>query len=72
MNITKCLNKMNNSASHNLRILAKEFITLDYKDDTNQSILHILVDDLYDEEKCLLAIKTLLSNGFNQKKQFKD
>ena len=44
----------------------KEFDTIDYVDDENQSLLHIFVDDIHDEVKCLYGISTLLKYGLSQ------
>ena len=49
----------------NLKQIKKIFGNLQYTDITKQSILHILVSELHDEEKCFWMIKTLLDLGFN-------
>lgn len=38
---------------------------MQYTDSENQSLLHILVDNKYDEEKCFLAIQSLLKVGLS-------
>ena len=64
-NIRGLLLKMTNDMSSNVKKIKGTFGTLDYVDDDNQSILHILVDDKYDEAKCFLAIKSLLQIGLS-------
>lgn len=61
--IKNVLNTMTNDVQSNVKKLINLFGSLDYIDDDNQSILHILVDNIYDEEKCFLAIKSLLKCG---------
>lgn len=63
--IKELLRTMTKDTNSNLLKIRNVFQTLKYKDETNQSLLHILVDDKYDEIKCLLAIKTLLKAGLN-------
>lgn len=64
-NINFLLSNMTNDLDHNLREIAKCFGILNYTDESNQSILHILVDNKYDEFQCFLAIKSLLYDGLN-------
>jgi len=65
MNIKFLLSKMTNVVLSNLDEIEDMFESLTYTDDEKQSILHILVNELYDEEKCLLAIKSLLEYGLS-------
>ena len=64
-NIRVLLSKMTDNMSSNLKKIKKMFGSLEYTDEDNQSILHILVDDKYDEVKCFLAIKSLLQIGLS-------
>lgn len=64
-NIRELLSKMTDDTNSNLRKIRKVFGSLEYTDEDNQSLLHILVDDKYDETKCFLAIKSLLQIGLN-------
>ena len=64
-NIKTLLSKMTNNVKSNIKEIKKVFGSLNYTDDENQSILHILVDNKYDENKCFLAIQSLLQNGMN-------
>ena len=63
--IKNVLNTMTDDIQSNVKRLINLFGSLDYTDDENQSILHILVDNIYDEEKCFLAIKSLLKCGLD-------
>ena len=64
-NIRVLLSKMTNDMHSNAKKIKSAFGSLDYTDEDNQSILHILVDDKYDEAKCFLAIKSLLQIGLS-------
>ena len=64
-NIRVLLSKMSEDMHYNVKKIKSAFGNLDYTDDDNQSILHILVDDKYDETKCFLAIKSLLKIGLS-------
>lgn len=64
-NIRVLLSKMTNDMHSNVKKIKSAFGSLDYTDEDNQSILHILVDDKYDEDKCFLAIKSLLQIGLS-------
>ena len=64
-NIKKLLSKMTDDMNSNVIKIKKTFGSLEYTDEDNQSILHILVDDKYDESKCFLAIKSLLQIGLS-------
>ena len=63
--INNLLESMTTDLNSNLKKIKHVFGSFEYKDKDNQTILHILVDDLYDEEKCFLAIKSLLQIGLN-------
>jgi len=64
-NIRVLLSKMTDDVNSNLKKIKSAFGSLEYTDEDNQSILHILVDDKYDETKCFLAIKSLLQIGLS-------
>ena len=64
-NIEFLLSKMTNDLHSNIQKIKGTFGSINYTDEDNQSILHILVDNLYDEDKCFLAIKSLLQNGLS-------
>ena len=49
----------------NLAKLLKKYGSLDYKDDENQTLLHILVDSKMDEASCFTYIQSLLKAGLN-------
>lgn len=59
------LSKMSNNINDNLKNISKLFGSIDYVDEDNQTLLHILVDDRYDEQKCFLAIRSLLQIGLS-------
>ena len=59
------LSKMTDDTYSNIKKISETFGNLHYKDEDNQSLLHILVDDKYDETKCFLAIKSLLQIGLS-------
>ena len=59
--IEKLISQMTDDVQGNVKKIINYFGNLDYVDeDDDQSILHILVDNKYDEKKCFLAIKSLL------------
>jgi len=64
-NIKNLLLTMTSDTNSNVKKIKKIFGSLQYKDEENQSLLHIFVDNKYDESKCFLAIKSLLDAGFN-------
>ena len=64
-NIRELLSDMTQDINSNIKKLRKAFGSLEYTNDYNQSLLHILVDNKYDEEKCLLAIQSLLKVVLN-------
>ena len=49
-NIRELLSNMTQDINSNIKKLRKAFESLEYTDDDNQSLLHILVDNKYDEE----------------------
>ena len=63
--IKNLLSNMSDNIETNVKRIINVFGNLDYRDCENQSILHILVDNIYDEDKCFLAIKSLLKCGVN-------
>lgn len=63
--IKELLSKMTEDSDSNLKKIKKTFGSLEYLDESNQSLLHIFVDDKYDENACFLAIKTLLQAGLS-------
>lgn len=63
--IRDLLSKMTENTNFNIKKIGKAFGSLDYTDDDNQSLLHILVDNKYDEAKCFLAIQSLLKIGLS-------
>lgn len=63
--IRNLLKKMTDDMHSNVKKIKSVFGSIYYTDEENQSILHILVDDKYDEEKCFLAIKSLLQIGLS-------
>lgn len=63
--IRDLLKKMTDDMHSNVKKIKSVFGSIYYTDEENQSILHILVDDKYDEEKCFLAIKSLLQIGLS-------
>ncbi|MGM9881614.1 MAG: AAA family ATPase [Bacilli bacterium] len=64
-NIRTLLSEMTDDMYSNVKKIKSAFGNLDYTDDDNQSLLHILVDNKYDEAKCFLAIKSLLQIGLS-------
>ena len=63
--VEKLLNRMGNDVSENLINIKEIFGGLDYKDDENQTLLHIFVDERYDQYKCYAAIHALLEQGLD-------
>jgi len=59
------ISKMTDNDQKNIKLITRTFNSLNYRDSDNQTILHILADNKYDEFKCYLAIRTLLKNGLN-------
>ena len=64
-NIREMLSKMTNDMEKNIKIIEKTFGSLKYRDEEKQSLLHILVDNKYYQDKCFLAIKSLLKAGLS-------
>jgi len=64
-NIRELLANMTQDVNSNIQKIRKAFGSLEYTDEDNQSLLHILVDNKYDEEKCFLAIQSLLKVGLS-------
>ena len=62
-NIRVLLSKMTEDMHSNVKKIKSAFGSLDYTDDENQSLLHILVDNIYDEEKCRYALQNI-AKGF--------
>jgi len=54
------VSNMTDDLNLNLEKIKQVFGSATYTDDTKQDLLHILVDNKYEESKCLLAIRTLL------------
>lgn len=63
--LTKLLKTLTTNIESNKKKLLNHFGNINVKDESNQSLLHIFVDEKYDEEKCFLAIKTLLEMGLS-------
>ena len=63
--IKNLLSNMSEDSQSNAKKIINVFGSLDYTDEDNQSILHILVDNIYDEDKCFFAIKSLLKCGLD-------
>lgn len=63
--IKKMLSKMTSNVHLNLCEICKVFERLNYIDEEEQSILHILTNEHYDEEKCFMAIQSLLEEGLS-------
>ncbi len=64
-NIKKLVLDMSEDINDNRKKIKEVFGNLNYQDNTNQTLLHIFVDDKYDEQNCFLAIQTLLQSGVN-------
>ena len=63
--VGKLVLKMTTDERKNIDLIKREFGTLNYVDYEHQSLLHIFVDGLYNQQKTLYAIKSLLSSGLN-------
>ena len=70
--IARYLSHMEADDLANGDLLKEIFPDLNYRNQDNQSILHILVDNKYNERKCVLAIKALLYYGLNPNLQDDD
>ena len=64
-NISDLILSMDTNINLNLKKIKRHFGTLNYNGEDNQSILHILVDKKYDEEKTFYAITSLLNAGIS-------
>ena len=65
LDIEKLLLQMTEDDFDNIKKIRKVFGSLSYQDENSISILHILVKQKYNEQKCLLAIRSLLKFGIN-------
>lgn len=65
ISIKDIINNMSPVTKANIQRIQNEFGSLDWKDSSGQSLLHLFVDKKYEEKKCLLAIKSLLIAGLN-------
>lgn len=63
--LTKLLKTITTDIETNKKKILNHFGNINVKDESNQSLLHIFVDEKYDEEKCFLVIKTLLEMGLS-------
>lgn len=63
--IKALISKMSTDDNRNIKMIKKLFGSLEYVDGENQSLLHILVDNKYDEDECFFAIRSLLRLGLN-------
>lgn len=63
--INKTILTMSQDLHKNRKQLKNTFGNLQFLDNTRQTLLHILVDNKYEEDKCLLAVKSLLDLGIN-------
>ena len=63
--VEKIIKKMTKDIDKNITLIESEFKNMEYVDYENQSLLHIFVSELYDNNKCLLAIESLLKAGLN-------
>lgn len=63
--LSKLIMTMTTDIESNKKKLINTFGNINIKDDSNQSLLHIFVDEKYDEIKCFLVIRTLLEMGLD-------
>lgn len=70
LQIKNLLSKMKVDSKSNIKEIKKVFGSLNYNDNSSQTLLHIFVDNLYNETDCLLAINSLLLHNINP--NFKD
>ena len=63
--INNLLSDMNQDVNYNIRKIRTLFGSLEYFDNNHQSLLHILVDNKFNEKKCFLAIQSLLKAGLS-------
>lgn len=64
-NIDDLLNGLDEKERRNYKKIKRYFGDKNYKENDGKGILHILVDEKHDENKCLLAIKSLIKYGFD-------
>lgn len=69
LKIRNMLKRINNSDSNNIRVIEEIFGTVFYRGEYGYTLLLFLTSKKYDEEKCFLAIKTLLDSGVDPNKQ---
>ena len=63
--LSRLVMTMTQDIESNKKKLLNAFGNINIKDDSNQSLLHIFVDEKYDEARCFLVIRTLLEMGLN-------
>lgn len=63
--ILKLLEILSEDIESNKKKIKLHFGNINIINQENQNLLHIFVDNKYDEQKCFLAIKTLLELGVN-------
>ena len=63
--LSKLIMTMTPDIESNKKKIINAFGNINIKDDSNQSLLHIFVDEKYDEQKCFLVIRTLLEMGLS-------
>lgn len=64
-NIDDLLNGLDEKERKNYKKIKRYFGDKNYKENDGKGILHILVDEKHDENKCLLAIRSLIKYGFD-------
>lgn len=71
--LSKLLITMTSDIESNKKKILNHFGNINIRDEENQSLLHIFVDNKYNEENCFLVIKTLLEMGLspNSESDFK-
>lgn len=63
--LSKLLITMTSDIESNKKKILNHFGNINIRDEDNQSLLHIFVDNKYNEENCFLVIKTLLEMGLS-------
>ena len=63
--LSRLVMTMTQDIESNKKKLLNAFGNINIKDDSNQSLLHIFVDEKYDEVRCFLVIRTLLEMGLS-------
>ena len=61
--IVDILSKMTINLDKNFKIITEEFGNINYKEQKEQSLLHIFLGSKYDENQTILVIKTLIKRG---------